>query len=69
MILGWIGLGVQELLLLLLIIIVLFGAKRIPELAKGLGEGIRNFRTGMRGDDNEQERKNDASGPRGNPNA
>jgi sec-independent protein translocase protein TatA len=40
-----------ELLIIALIIIILFGARRIPEVAKGLGEGIRHFKTGMRGDD------------------
>ena len=44
-------LGMPELLIIALIIIILFGARRIPELAKGLGEGIRNFKTGIRGDD------------------
>ena len=43
--------GVQELLIILLILIVLFGARRIPELARGLGEGIRNFRSSVRGND------------------
>jgi len=36
--------GVQELLLILLIVLVLFGAKKIPELAKGLGIGVKEFR-------------------------
>jgi len=45
------GLGMPELLMILLIILVLFGARRIPDLAKGLGEGIRNFKTGIRGDE------------------
>ena len=40
--------GTQELIIILVIVIVLFGARRIPDLARGLGEGIRNFRTGMR---------------------
>jgi sec-independent protein translocase protein TatA len=45
------GLGMPELLIIGLIIVILFGAKRIPDLAKGLGEGIRNFKTGMNPDD------------------
>lgn len=44
-------LGMPELLIIALIIIILFGARRIPEVAKGLGQGIRHFKTGMRGDD------------------
>ncbi|HLV31124.1 MAG TPA: twin-arginine translocase TatA/TatE family subunit [Chitinispirillaceae bacterium] len=36
--------GGQELLLIFLIVVLLFGAKKIPELAKGLGNGIREFR-------------------------
>jgi sec-independent protein translocase protein TatA len=38
------GLGMQEILLILLVLILLFGAKKIPELAKGLGKGIREFK-------------------------
>ena len=38
------GIGVQELLLILLIVLVLFGAKRLPELAKGLGSALREFK-------------------------
>ena len=44
-------LGPTELLLLLAIVLVLFGGRKIPELARGLGEGIRNFKEGMRGED------------------
>ena len=36
--------GVQELLLILLIVILLFGAKKIPELASGLGKGLKEFK-------------------------
>jgi sec-independent protein translocase protein TatA len=42
------GLGFPELLLIAIIVIVIFGAGRIPELGKGLGEGIRNFRKAMK---------------------
>lgn len=45
------GLGWPEILIIALIIIVLFGARRIPEVARGLGEGIRNFKSGMRSDE------------------
>ena len=38
------GIGAQELLLILLIVLVLFGAKRMPELAKSLGSALREFR-------------------------
>jgi len=41
----------MEILLLLLIVVILFGATRIPQLGKGLGEGIRNFRKGLRGEE------------------
>lgn len=38
------GLGGWEILLIMLVILVFFGAKRIPELARGLGKGIREFK-------------------------
>lgn len=38
------GLGVTELVIILVIIIVVFGAAKLPQLGKGLGEGIRNFK-------------------------
>ena len=38
------GLGGQELLLILVIVLILFGAKKLPELAKGLGKGIKEFK-------------------------
>ena len=44
-------LGFQELVVILLIVVVLFGATRLPQLGKGLGEGISNFKRGLKGDD------------------
>ncbi len=44
-------LGVPELLLILGIALLLFGPKKIGELGKGLGEGIRGFKSALRGDD------------------
>jgi sec-independent protein translocase protein TatA len=43
-------LGWPELLVIGLVFVLLFGTKKIPELAKGLGEGIRNFKTSLKGD-------------------
>lgn len=45
------GLGASELLIILAIVVVLFGAAKIPQLGRGLGEGIRNFKRGLKGDD------------------
>jgi sec-independent protein translocase protein TatA len=38
------NIGVKELVVILLIILILFGAKKVPELAKGLGSGLREFK-------------------------
>lgn len=45
------SLGMPEIVLILLIVVFLFGARRIPEIARGLGEGIRGFRTSLKGGD------------------
>jgi sec-independent protein translocase protein TatA len=42
--------GGQELLIIFGIIVLLFGAKKIPELAKGIGKGIKNFKSEMKDD-------------------
>lgn len=41
------GLGMGELLVILVIVIVVFGATKLPQLGRGLGEGISNFRDGL----------------------
>ena len=46
-------LGFREILVILLIILVLFGAKRIPELARSLGKGINEFKGGLKGGDDQ----------------
>ncbi len=47
---GFGSLGGTELIIALVIILLLFGAKKIPELARGLGSGVREFRAGTRGE-------------------
>lgn len=43
--------GVQELIVIFLIVVVLFGASRLPQLGRGLGEGISNFKKGLKSAD------------------
>lgn len=45
--------SMPELIIILLIIVLLFGAKKIPDLAKGLGSGIKNFKKAMKEDEEE----------------
>ncbi|PSR56316.1 twin-arginine translocase TatA/TatE family subunit [Adhaeribacter arboris] len=49
------GLGTSEVMVIMLVILLLFGAKRIPELAKGLGKGIREFKDATKEIKNEVE--------------
>ncbi len=50
------GLGIGELLLIVAIIVLLFGSKKIPQLAKGMGEGIREFKKSVKGDAEEEKK-------------
>ena len=43
------SIGFTELLFIFLIVVILFGASRIPEIGRGLGSGIQNFKAAMRG--------------------
>ncbi|MBI3123761.1 MAG: twin-arginine translocase TatA/TatE family subunit [Ignavibacteriales bacterium] len=49
--------GMTEILIILFIVILLFGGKKIPELAKGIGEGVRSFKKGLKGDESEETKK------------
>lgn len=43
--------GAQELIIILVIVVLLFGSKKIPDLAKGIGKGIKNFKNEMKEDE------------------
>lgn len=44
----FLGLGGSELLVIMLVVLLLFGGKKIPELMRGLGKGVRSFKDGMK---------------------
>lgn len=46
-------LGTQEIIIIALVILLLFGGKKIPELMKGLGKGVKSFKDGINGIDND----------------
>lgn len=43
------GIGMQEVLLIALVVLLFFGGRKIPELMKGIGKGVRSFKEGMNG--------------------
>ena len=55
------GIGMQELLLIAIVILLFFGGKKIPELMKGLGKGVRSFKDGMNGIEDEASLKSDVT--------
>jgi sec-independent protein translocase protein TatA len=50
-------LGLPELLLILAIVLIIFGGRKIPEIMKGFGEGIRSFKEGMHAGEKPEEKK------------
>jgi sec-independent protein translocase protein TatA len=56
------SLGWGEILLIAVIVVLLFGARRLPEVGKGLGEGIRSFKNAIRGGDETGPSKDDRTG-------
>lgn len=64
------GMGPWELLVIFLIVLLVFGAKRLPEIAQGMGKGLREFKKSMKDttdeikgslDDEPEKKKNDES--------
>lgn len=54
------SIGPMELVVILAVALLLFGGKKIPELAKGLGEGIKNFKTALKSEEKPGEEKKQA---------
>ena len=57
------GIGTWEILLIFLVILLMFGAKRIPEIARGIGKGVTEFKKGIRDIQDEIETGTDAPQP------
>ncbi len=55
------SIGIQELLIIFVILMVIFGGSKLPLLGRGMGEGIRNFKRGLRGDDPSELEEENAS--------
>ena len=53
------GLGIGEILVIVLLVMLLFGANKIPKIARGLGEGIRNFKGEVKGGPEDRDRLGD----------
>ncbi len=53
------GIGTQELLIILVIVLVLFGSTKLPELSRGIGQAIKEFRKGLKDDDGKETPKTD----------
>ena len=50
-------LGTWEIIIIVLIVLLLFGGKKIPELMKGLGKGVKSFKDGVNGVEDKEEKK------------
>jgi sec-independent protein translocase protein TatA len=51
------SIGPTELIIIIVVAVLLFGGKKIPELAKGLGEGIKNFKSSVKAEEENKEEK------------
>ena len=61
------NLGIPELLIVGAVALLIFGGKKIPELGKGLGEGIRNFKSALSGQPEEPKKPSQPSQPQAGP--
>lgn len=54
------SIGWPEIILIVIVVVLIFGARKIPEIGRGIGEGIRNFRKAMKGDSEEKTDKGES---------
>jgi sec-independent protein translocase protein TatA len=56
----FLGIGVQEIILIALLVLLFFGGKKIPEMMRGLGKGVKSFKEGINGtEDTKEDTKED----------
>ena len=55
----FLGLGGQEIIIIALVVLLFFGGKKIPEMMRGLGKGVKSFKDGMNGIADETEEKSE----------
>lgn len=55
------NIGMQEILLIALVVLLLFGGKKIPELMRGMGKGVKSFKDGMNGIEDPKDEKDSAA--------
>ena len=60
--LGLLGLGGQEVTLIIVALLLFFGGKKLPELARGLGKGIKEFKDASKGDEKKEVEKKEIEG-------
>ncbi len=51
--------GATEIIIILFVLVLLFGAKKLPELAKGIGQGVKELKNSMKDDDNDDNKENE----------
>ena len=53
------GIGTQEIIFIVLVVLLFFGGKKVPELMEGLGKGVRSFKEGVKGVENDLDIRNE----------
>lgn len=56
------SLGIWEILLIVVVIALLFGGRKLPELGRGLGQGIKNFKNAVKGESKDEDKTRDEKG-------